>query len=138
MKRERPPRITSKKSVTPSLTPQRNDRGNTTDRGYGSQWQKARAVMLNAEPLCRRCASFDLVTAACHVDHIIPIALGGDNSYENMQPLCFNCHARKTVHDVARIKSTKRLKNNAEMSYGDIRSESPHTGGYFKIKLKTP
>lgn len=33
--------------------------------------------------------------AVITVDHIVPIARGGANSIENLQPLCFSCNSRK-------------------------------------------
>jgi len=34
-----------------------------------------------------------------HVDHIMPIALGGDNRPENLQILCADCNMRKSSRD---------------------------------------
>lgn len=31
------------------------------------------------------------------IDHIIEVAMGGDNDLENLQTLCLNCHKRKTA-----------------------------------------
>lgn len=34
------------------------------------------------------------------VDHIFPIALGGSHDWENLQPLCRECHKLKTADDL--------------------------------------
>lgn len=43
-----------------------------------------------------------------HVDHVIPLALGGSDNLGNWQILCVPCHAAKTKIDVARIAKAKR------------------------------
>lgn len=51
-----------------------------------SKWQRIR------EPLCRSCGE-----PATNVDHIIPLAQGGEPFAEsNLQSLCTACHADKT------------------------------------------
>ncbi|APW48398.1 hypothetical protein RA876_12445 [Rhodoferax antarcticus] len=63
----------------------------------GSAWQKLRAHVLDGEPLCRQCTSEGHTTVATDVDH----ADGnpGNNSMTNLQPLCHQCHSRKTAKD---------------------------------------
>ena len=69
-----------------------DDRGSATQRGYGSAWQKIRAVVLTEEPLCRACKRMP----ATDVDHIIPKRHGGTDDRANLQPLCAQCHHVKT------------------------------------------
>src|SRR5262245_160040 len=63
-------------------------------RGYGGLWRRLRMIVLRAEPLCRQCAA-----PASEVDHILPLARGGDNSKENLQALCKSCHSAKTARE---------------------------------------
>ena len=45
------------------------------------------------------------------VDHIIPIALGGDMwDMKNLQTLCKKCHNKKTKEDLKKINSKKKLE----------------------------
>ena len=43
-----------------------------------------------ANPYCGRS-----LKDGCHVDHIMPVALGGDNDLRNLQFLCPDCNFRK-------------------------------------------
>jgi 5-methylcytosine-specific restriction enzyme A len=65
-------------------------------------WHKLRLVVLRAEPLCRICKSEGRTEAATVVDHIKPLAEGGTDARDNLQPLCKQCHDMKTVREVAR------------------------------------
>ena len=64
--------------------------------GYGAAWQRLRRWVLATEPLCRNCARHGRVTAAQHVDHIVPKTQGGTDDRSNLQPLCMSCHSAKT------------------------------------------
>lgn len=63
----------------------------------GAAWQRLRASVLSGEPLCRHCHARCIVTPATDVDHISGDP--SDNSPENLQPLCHECHSRKTAAD---------------------------------------
>ena len=58
-------------------------------------WQKLRARVLEAEPLCRDCFRRGLITPATDVDHISGDP--SDNSLDNLQGLCHECHSIKTM-----------------------------------------
>ncbi len=47
---------------------------------------------------CSNC-KIDLVEREFDIDHRIPIASGGKNSIENLQPLCKNCHKKKSANE---------------------------------------
>jgi len=68
-------------------------RSSSTQRGYGSRWQKARATFLSHHPECGCGAD------ATVVDHIIPHK--GDQGLfwdtSNWQPMCKRCHDSKTA-----------------------------------------
>src|SRR5574343_544961 len=74
-------------------------RGTTTERGYGADWQKLRAIVLASEPLCRHCNAQGRTTAATQVDHIVPIERAPQLRLvrSNLQPLCDDCHGAKTA-----------------------------------------
>jgi len=74
-------------------------RGTSNQRGYDSTWRRLRRMVLNREPLCRECLKEGRLTPATEVDHIIPLASGGTNDLENLQPLCHSCHSRKTAKE---------------------------------------
>lgn len=75
-----------------------SERDNAYERGYSSQWQKARKQFLAKRPLCAECERIGKLTPATVVDHIKPHrgdkVLFWDES--NWQPLCKKCHDRKT------------------------------------------
>lgn len=64
-------------------------RPSSRERGYTSEWRKARAAFLLAHPYCVMCG-----TLAIHVDHIIPHKGDGRLFWDrnNWQPLCTHCH----------------------------------------------
>lgn len=66
----------------------------------GRRWLAVRKLHLQNEPLCRHCKKAGRLTAATHVDHIIPRTAGGDEYDDsNLQSLCMPCHSAKTRRD---------------------------------------
>ena len=83
--------------------PQRQEGGGEDDegggsaawRGYDARWRKLREKVLFTQPLCVMCGA-----VAVDVDHIIPIRQGGAVlAVDNLQPLCRQCHIRKTQRE---------------------------------------
>lgn len=75
--------------------------GSSTARGYGYKWQRLRARILAAHPLCVECEKRGIIKLATDVDHIRPHkgdpALMWDE--HNLQALCHACHSRKTARE---------------------------------------
>lgn len=61
-------------------------RGSSTQRGYGSDYRKARTKLLAGDPACHWCGA--LATTA---DHLIPLARGGGVE-GNLVPSCGPCN----------------------------------------------
>ena len=64
-------------------------------RGRAAVIQRLRR--LQAEPLCRDCAAKGRIREATVPDHIVPLALGGDDSDANTRSLCTPCHGTRTA-----------------------------------------
>jgi 5-methylcytosine-specific restriction protein A len=70
-----------------------------------------RAIWLRFNKTCQMCfrptdeRGFDL-------DHHIPLEIGGDDSDDNLRPLCRPCHRMKTKGDVTDIAKAKRREDD--------------------------
>lgn len=53
------------------------------------------------------------IVGGAEYDHVIPCALGGDNSLSNCEALCSKCHRIKTTSDVGRIAKAERQHRKA-------------------------
>lgn len=67
------------------------------ERIRGRRGVKLRERRLAAEPLCRDCKAKGLTTRAERPDHIVPLALGGEDVDSNIRCLCVPCHAVRTA-----------------------------------------
>ena len=64
------------------------------------RYRRWRAQKLAAAPLCVHCAAEGRTVAATELDHIVPLAHGGELMDEaNVQPLCESHHLVKTARD---------------------------------------
>ncbi|MGF2654853.1 HNH endonuclease [Serratia marcescens] len=69
-------------------------------RGYGSRWDVIKPRILKRDKgLCQECLRRGAITEADCVDHIVPLAHGGDDSEANLQSLCTPCHRAKTARE---------------------------------------
>jgi len=72
-------------------------RGNFRERGYTSQYDKAKAMKQKRDPLCERCLEEGKVKPMQIVHHIKPIKEGGELlALDNMMSVCRECH--KELH----------------------------------------
>ena len=75
-----------------------------------------RAIWLRFNKTCQMCFTptdergFDL-------DHHIPLEIGGDDSDDNLRPLCRPCHRLKTQGDAADIAKAKRREAKHDGSF---------------------
>lgn len=58
---------------------------------------------------CENCKK-SVTRKTSHIDHKIPLELGGSNNSENLQVLCIDCHKEKTAIDIAAIREASRRK----------------------------
>lgn len=71
----------------------------TFERIRGTTLQNRRKRLLSANPLCVHCQRDGRVTAAVHLDHIVPLWQGGPDTERNLQGLCVPCHAAKSADE---------------------------------------
>ena len=65
-------------------------------RGRKGQEQRARR-MQRTNGLCERCDARGKTKAASVVDHIVPLAHGGEDTDDNTRNLCKPCHNEVTA-----------------------------------------
>ena len=74
----------------------RSDKRSSTERGYGSRWQRERLKFLDKHPLCERCEAEGRITTATVVNHRTPHK--GDQKLfwdrKNWEPTCKPHHDR--------------------------------------------
>lgn len=76
------------------------------DRLPGYLWEQRRQEVLERdENRCVQCGA-----DATDVDHVLPVALGGDDEVENLQSLCSDCHKRKTVQDNEMSRRMRKMR----------------------------
>ena len=56
---------------------------------------------------CSACET--ALSGAWHIDHVIPLALGGRHDPGNWVPVCIDCHKAKTRGDVKAIAKAERI-----------------------------
>jgi len=68
------------------------NRPSSSQRGYDAEWQKTRAAYLKEHPYCVVCGR-----KATEPDHIISIANGGTDDWDNLRPMCKRHHSQHTA-----------------------------------------
>ena len=76
-------------------------RGSAASRGYSYKWRIVAKRFLQKHPYCIECYRQGRIRPATDVDHIKPHK--GNHflmwNEENLQPLCHECHSRKTARE---------------------------------------
>lgn len=68
-----------------------------------------RIVAARHEWRCGMCA--ETLASTYHVDHIVPLWAGGEDTPEQCWPLCVGCHAAKTQREgIERTERKRRLR----------------------------
>jgi 5-methylcytosine-specific restriction protein A len=61
--------------------------------------------------ICHICGwPIDGTREAWDVEHVVPVALGGEDAEANCAPAHVRCHRQKTAGDVARIAKAERVR----------------------------
>lgn len=78
----------------------------STNKASGRKWRTLRASKLRSQPYCQHIGCHRLAT---EVDHILPLAEGGDQyAWSNLQSLCHQHHQQKSTQDAMRGKTRPR------------------------------
>lgn len=102
-------------------------RGTSTQRGYGYAWRKKRAAFLQKHPWC--CDLFGIHgegnVPATQVDHKLPKRLGGKDDEENLEGFCDSCHSRKTATDDGGFGNAAREGGRNVLNPSKVNRASP-------------
>jgi 5-methylcytosine-specific restriction protein A len=78
-------------------------RGSAASRGYGYRWTKLRQLVLHRDPICQIGVICGFLKASTDADHITPKSAGGEDTMENLQGACHECHSWKTATQDSRF-----------------------------------
>lgn len=73
---------------------------NKDGRLRGRAAVERRRRWLAMHPLCARCTAKGFIREATVPDHIVALANGGTDTWDNLQSLCDECHREKTNEDL--------------------------------------
>jgi 5-methylcytosine-specific restriction protein A len=85
-------------------------RGSSSQRGYGSEWRKLRAAVIQAQPWCSFCGHTGSRDNPLSVDHIVPRAQGGTDDPSNLRVLCLTHNRRRPRGSNAEQPTGKRVE----------------------------
>jgi 5-methylcytosine-specific restriction endonuclease McrA len=65
-------------------------------------------IFMSHGGVCHLCDSKILMNEKWDLEHVIPLAMGGDDDEENLRPAHKACHKAKTKDDVKAVAKAKR------------------------------
>ena len=75
---------------------------------HTNRWKEASRRFLIEHPLCAECQRNGVLKAANVTDHIVPRVICKDPwDDSNWQPLCYDCHTKKSAKDKKMINEKK-------------------------------
>jgi 5-methylcytosine-specific restriction protein A len=105
-------------------------RPNSNERGYTSQWDKAKEHHLREYPLCVCCLAQGIVTgsrgrAGNRVDHIVPADMAPELFWEpsNYQTLCLDCDLRYKQPIEKRARTGEQVRVEWEAKLDELRKQ---------------
>ena len=99
-----------------------------------TQLQRAR-IFDDAHGLCHLCGLKIQAGQPWDVEHIIPLAMGGEDGGDNLRPAHKTCHAPKTAADVKAIAKVKRIRAKHIGAKQPSRFPKPPPGTRWDWKL---
>ena len=115
-------------------------RGSRQSRGYGSQWDRQRLLILERDGgLCQPCARAGRVQGGRTVDHILNKAQGGTDDPANLQTICDPCHASKTHRESLAARGIFVLRASRACTAAGVPTDpthpwnTPQGGGASKV-----
>ncbi len=69
----------------------------TTHRIRGRALQNRNRRLLSEHPMCQKCQ----VMVGMEVDHRVPLWASGEDTEDNLQVLCIQCHQAKTAREAS-------------------------------------
>lgn len=99
---------------------------------YASKkWRKYRtALLMRRGGACEACGNVPLFDRELHVDHIRPIAEGGEVYNEaNLQVLCIQCHGKKTAGERGWGPISKPSAGNSTDTFSFVKGGEENTPG---------
>jgi 5-methylcytosine-specific restriction endonuclease McrA len=81
------------------------------------QWQRIVAAKIAPCRVCRDPATNGSVHSAIQFHHLVPRDLGGDDTADNIVPLCSDCHGLATLRNPLVLEVLARHLTDGEYAY---------------------
>lgn len=115
------------------------ERGNRHQRGLGSDYDRLRPhIVARDKGLCQPCLRGGVVRAFDQVDHIKPRSQGGENTPQNLECICTQCHTAKTAREARPAPTAMRSIPVSDRVGVDEIDSHPGAGPISAVQAKGP